>query len=509
METAIIAVIAFVPMLVMLVVIHEWGHFFTARAFGVKVLEFGIGYPPRAFGLYTGRTRVLLDAGTQYVNLSGPDAIQRGLLVRVHSTEDADGNLVARIVEGAQSGSLRRSVSLQDMDTDELLRHEGTVREADFDSLVVADMIYTVNWLPLGGFVRLAGENNPAVPRSLASKGPGPRTIILAAGSLMNALFPLVAFAVLFMIPQSVTVGQVQVDVVEPNSPAQAAGILPGDLVLAAGDRTIEQGSDLVRATTLNAGTPMEWTIQRDGLTEIVQLTPRANPPPGQGADGHPDKPGEPEFRDPLRPAVDRRVEGRDKFLGDDGPAPAGDIVVDNGDPGATAFRPGGNSPGNRRGDQGRGSSRMGGAVHPVQHQPGHPEPATHTHAGRRADSVRAAGVGTGRPARSRRTGRPGTPDRLRRAAGLYPVYHLQRHRPHDPGRQPAGWVSSSYPRNPGITRSLNNLNDLAVFSADTRPRLVSMRLRMPASRIWASCSATLPGLPTIPSPASGSGTGA
>ncbi len=286
METAIIAVIAFVPMLVMLVVIHEWGHFFTARAFGVKVLEFGIGYPPRAFGLYTGRTRVLLDAGTQYVNLSGPDAIQQGLLVRVHSTEDADGNLVARIVEGPQSGSLRRSVSLQDMDTDELLRHEGTVREADFDSLVVADMIYTVNWLPLGGFVRLAGENNPAVPRSLASKGPGPRTIILAAGSLMNALFPLVAFAVLFMIPQSVTVGQVQVDVVEPNSPAQAAGILPGDLVLAAGDRTIEQGSDLVRATTLNAGTPMEWTIQREGLTEIVRLTPRANPPPGQGATG-------------------------------------------------------------------------------------------------------------------------------------------------------------------------------------------------------------------------------
>ena len=58
METAIIAIIAFVPMLVMLVVVHEWGHFFTARAFGVKVLEFGIGYPPRAFGFYTGRTRV-------------------------------------------------------------------------------------------------------------------------------------------------------------------------------------------------------------------------------------------------------------------------------------------------------------------------------------------------------------------------------------------------------------------------------------------------------------------
>ena len=286
METAIIAIIAFVPMLVMLVVIHEWGHFFTARAFGVKVLEFGIGYPPRAFGFYTGRTRVLLDDQTQYVNLAGPSAIQPGLRMRVHSTEDAAGNLVARVVEGSLSGNLRRSASLQDMDTDELLRHEGAVREVDVDSMVIADMAYTINWLPLGGFVRLAGENNPAVPRSLASKGPGARTIILAAGSLVNAAFPLVAFTLLFMIPQSVTVGQVQVNVVEANSPAQAAGIQTGDLVLAAGDRTIEQGSDLVRATTLNAGSSMEWTIQRDGITEIVRVTPRVNPPPGQGATG-------------------------------------------------------------------------------------------------------------------------------------------------------------------------------------------------------------------------------
>jgi regulator of sigma E protease len=286
METAIIAVIAFVPMLVMLMVIHEWGHFFTARAFGVKVLEFGIGYPPRAFGIYTGRTRVLLDDRTKYVNLSGPEAIQAGLLVRVHSTEDAAGNLVARVVEDAQVSGPRRSASLHDLNADELLRHEGTVREADVDSLVMADMVYSINWLPLGGFVKLAGENNPAVPRSLAAQGTGARTIILAAGSLMNALFPLVAFAVLFMIPQSVTVGQVQVDEVEPNSPAQVAGIQSGDLVLAAGGRTVEQGSDLVRATTFNAGSSMEWTIQRDGIAEVVRITPRVNPPPGQGATG-------------------------------------------------------------------------------------------------------------------------------------------------------------------------------------------------------------------------------
>ena len=71
MTTVLIAVGAMVPMLLILVVIHELGHFFTARAFGVKVLEFGVGFPPRAFAIHTGRTRVLLDAQTRFLGMSG------------------------------------------------------------------------------------------------------------------------------------------------------------------------------------------------------------------------------------------------------------------------------------------------------------------------------------------------------------------------------------------------------------------------------------------------------
>ena len=55
-QAILIAIGSFLPMLVMLVVIHELGHYFTARWLGVKVLEFGVGYPPRAFGIYTGKT---------------------------------------------------------------------------------------------------------------------------------------------------------------------------------------------------------------------------------------------------------------------------------------------------------------------------------------------------------------------------------------------------------------------------------------------------------------------
>ena len=75
-------------MLLILVVIHEMGHFFTARALGVKVLEFGVGFPPRAFGIYTGKTRVLIDPLTRFVNLQGLADLQLGQMVKVHSTED-------------------------------------------------------------------------------------------------------------------------------------------------------------------------------------------------------------------------------------------------------------------------------------------------------------------------------------------------------------------------------------------------------------------------------------
>ena len=443
METAIIAIVAFVPMLVMLVVIHEWGHFFTARTFGVKVLEFGIGYPPRAFAFYTGRTRVLLDADTQLVNLAGPDELRPGLKVCIYSAEDDNGNLVARIVEDPASGGGRRQSSLHDMGRDEYLRHEGTVREADAGSLVVADMAYTINWLPLGGFVRLAGENNPAVPRSLASKGPGPRTIILAAGSLVNAAFPLVAFTLLFMIPQSVTVGQVQVDVVEANSPAQAAGLQPGDLVLVAGDRTIEQGSDLVRATMLNAGEPMEWTIQRDGITEVIRLTPRVDPPPGQGATGIQislvNLRSETRF-DPPWTAVWRGATSSWEMLTLLRQEISSWIT---GVRSPQLIRAGGDSPGYGRSYPGRGPAGVGGAVHPLQHQLGHPQPAAHTHAGRRADNVRAAGVDTGRAAHPGGKGRPGSPHRLRCPSGLHPLHHLQRHSAAGAGREFAGGVNS------------------------------------------------------------------
>ena len=289
MEFFLLSVGTLVPILLFLVVIHELGHFATARSLGVKVLEFGVGFPPRAFGFYTGNTRVLIAPNTRFINLSGETDLQPGSLVKVTSDEDAEGNLVARIIELPQKGvgwaariGLKGGANEQPdagepevvVDSDQLLKHEGKVRSVENGSMVLADMLYSVNWAPLGGFVRLAGESNPAIPRSLASKGVGTRFLVLVAGPLMNALLPIAIFTVLLMMPQDVLVGQVAVDAVTEGSPAQAAGIQQDDIILSSDGAKIENAGDLIRYINLNGGSSMEWLVVRGSHQEIIRVTP-------------------------------------------------------------------------------------------------------------------------------------------------------------------------------------------------------------------------------------------
>lgn len=287
LQQILISIGTFVPLLLVLVVIHEFGHFFTARWFGVKVLEFGVGFPPRAFGFYTGRTTVLIDQETQFVNLEKAADLNSGQFIRVSSAENAEGNLVARIVEVPAAGSRRKGPqSMQELSSDDYLKHEGKLRQVDGNSLVLADMLYSVNWTPLGGFVRLAGESNPKVPRSLAGKGAGPRAVVLAAGSFMNALLPLIIFTALFMFPLDVTLGNVLVSEVAADSPAERSGVVAGDIILRVNDQEMESQSDLIRAVQIHAGSEMEWVIDRGGRLETLRVTPRTNPPEGQGRAG-------------------------------------------------------------------------------------------------------------------------------------------------------------------------------------------------------------------------------
>ena len=272
METILIAVGSLVPLLLILVVVHEFGHYATARAMGVKVLEFGVGFPPRAFGVYTGNTPVLIDDATRFVGLSGLHELGRGRQVKVDSTEDAHGNLVARVIQPSKTSEELE----EDRPGDEnLLKHEGKIRSITDSSIVLADMLYSVNWAPIGGFVRLAGEANPNVPRSLAGKGTGTRFLVLVAGPLMNAILPIVIFTILLMIPQEVAVGRLVIQEVGENTAASEAQVRVGDIVLETNGKDIKNRLEFTREINLNGGSRMALLVDRDGQEMALNIKPR------------------------------------------------------------------------------------------------------------------------------------------------------------------------------------------------------------------------------------------
>jgi regulator of sigma E protease len=191
----ILAFVLFIVVLGGLVLVHEVGHFVTARLLKVRVLEFGVGFPPRA--------RVLRSKG---------------------------------------------------------------------------ETLYTLNWLPIGGFVRMDGEDGDAAddPRSFSAKSLRVRLVILVAGVAMNIAL---AFAIFFGIAwlASPVVG-VSIGTVEAGSPAATAGLRPGDEIYGvAGERFEFFGErTVVDALRGSAGKTVALDVTRaDGTPAVVTATLR------------------------------------------------------------------------------------------------------------------------------------------------------------------------------------------------------------------------------------------
>lgn len=146
---------------------------------------------------------------------------------------------------------------------------------------------YSLNAIPLGGFVKMAGEEDPKVLGSLASKGISTRLLVLSAGSLMNLLLPLLLFSIAFMVPHDLVSGRVIIEEVAPDSPAARAGIKSEDVILSINDKPVHNIGDLHRYIQLNMGKEVNILVKRsDATTEEVKAIPRWKPPEGQGAIG-------------------------------------------------------------------------------------------------------------------------------------------------------------------------------------------------------------------------------
>jgi regulator of sigma E protease len=185
----------FVLILGGLVVIHEVGHFVMARVFGIRVLEFGVGFPPRA--------RVLRSRG---------------------------------------------------------------------------ETLYTLNWLPIGGFVRLEGEDGDSNdPRSFAVQRLAKKLLVLVAGVVMNLLL---AFVIFFAIAWLATPqGGLAFAEVQAGSPAEAAGLRSGDTIVAIDGESFDlfpnpdAGKAAIGALREKAGETVVLTVKgSDGSARDVQV---------------------------------------------------------------------------------------------------------------------------------------------------------------------------------------------------------------------------------------------
>ena len=154
-------------------------------------------------------------------------------------------------------------------------------------SIKRGETVYSLNLIPLGGFVKLLGEEDPTEPRSFASKSIGTRALILATGSLMNLVLPIILFSTAFMIPQNVLMEQVQVQQVASDSPAAEAGIEQGDIILAINGHNINNRGDLDYYVQLSLGSETTLLLNKaaNGEQEVT-LVPRWTPPEDEDALG-------------------------------------------------------------------------------------------------------------------------------------------------------------------------------------------------------------------------------
>jgi regulator of sigma E protease len=91
----------------------------------------------------------------------------------------------------------------------------------------------------------------------------------------MNAILPVVLFAIYFMIPQTVPIGQAQIVRVSPDTPAAAAGLKPGDFIVQIDGHTMESLPDVSRQIQLHQGQTMDWVIKRSGQLQHVSVYAR------------------------------------------------------------------------------------------------------------------------------------------------------------------------------------------------------------------------------------------
>lgn len=145
---------------------------------------------------------------------------------------------------------------------------------------------FTLHALPLGGFVRPKGENDPNVPGGFGAANPWKRLVVLVAGPLMNLITAIIVFSMLIASEGVSVPGKVKIDTVAENSPAQQADIQAGDVLLAINGESVTDIQPAISLIRENLDKPVELLIERDGKELTITATPLSSRTAQEGALG-------------------------------------------------------------------------------------------------------------------------------------------------------------------------------------------------------------------------------
>jgi regulator of sigma E protease len=274
-------IVQLVAVLSAMIILHEFGHYLGARLFKLDVEEFGIGVPPlllryfrRKGSLKIGSTWVKVPAGTRFLK-----DLEKNSWVEATTQRSPEGDHVLQelTVLSPDQGDL--TPRLEPIGGDRYtLRDELTE--------VKLGTLFTLNWLPLGGFVKIKGEGDTSIPDGLACANPWKRLVVYSFGPLMNLLLGVVLYTL--MLSQIGIADQSKVLIVDiaSGSPAEAAGLQVGDLILDIAGTPIDNMNTIIEVVSSHLGQEIQVTFERQGQVQAVTLVPRTNPPQGEGAIG-------------------------------------------------------------------------------------------------------------------------------------------------------------------------------------------------------------------------------
>ncbi|HOF42722.1 MAG TPA: RIP metalloprotease RseP [Candidatus Moranbacteria bacterium] len=243
-----LTIITFVIILGILVFVHELGHFVVARRNGIKAEEFGFGFPPRAIGIQFLRSRDRKNPVKKW-----------------------------RIIWGSKDGD--------DSNEKKDIRE---ARKKDF----IGGTIYSLNWLPIGGFVKIKGEDGEEKKDkdSFSSKSAWIRVKVLAAGVVMNFILAWALLSLAFMIGsyedvtgQNVSGSKILIESIEEGSPADTMGLMAGDILVRGDGADFSSVTDVQEYISKNRGKEVKLTVQRGNQTLELSGTPRESVGEGKG----------------------------------------------------------------------------------------------------------------------------------------------------------------------------------------------------------------------------------